>query len=319
MNLIRAFFLVSALLPLSVLSQAYPVKPIRLVIPWPAGGVTDALTRAVAQAMSESMGQQIVVDNRPGAGGVIGMALVAKAAPDGYTLVATDQPSHAISATLYSKLPYDVLGDFESVGMIGGAPMVFATNPSLNVKSFPDFIQLVKSNPGKYSYGSSGNGSITHLAIERLKRQLDLNIVHIPYKGTAPAIQSVLAGESAAAFGTITGILPHAKSGKLVMLGNSFARRFDQIPDVPPISDYAAGFDMAFYAAIWAPIKTPKEIVLKLHAELAKALSQQKVKAVFAAMAAEPGNMNPSQLQEYMVQDVKLWGEAVRALDLKVD
>jgi len=129
----------------------------------------------------------------------------------------------------------------------------------------------------------------------------------------------VLAGETAAAFGTITGILPHAKSGKLVMLGNSFAKRFDQIPDVPPIADHAAGFDMAFYAAMLAPAKTPKDIVTKLHAELTKALGQQKVKIVFAAMAAEPGSMNPSQLHDYMAQDVKLWGEVVRALDLKVD
>ena len=320
MHLVRTLiFLAVTALPLHALAQAYPSKPIRFVVPWPAGGVTDALTRVVAQAMSESMGQQIVVENRPGAGGTIGMALVAKAAADGYTVAATDMPSHAISATLYAKLPYDVLADFESVGMIAGAPMVLATNPSFNAKSFPEFIRLVKANPGKYSYGSSGNGSITHLAIERLKRELVLDIVHVPYKGTIPAIQSVLAGDAIVAFGTISGVLPHSKAGKLVMLGNSFARRFDQVPDVPPIADYAPGFDMAFYTAMWAPAKTPKEITVRLHAELAKALAQQKVKDVFAASAAEPGNMNPSQLHDYMIQEVKVWGDVVRVLELKVD
>ena len=320
MHLVRALTFVAALaLPLHALAQAYPSKPIRFVVPWPAGGVTDALTRVVAQAMSESMGQQIVVENRPGAGGTIGMAMVAKAPADGYTVAATDLPSHAISATLYAKLPYDVLGDFESVGMVFGAPMVLTTNPSFNAKSFTELIRLAKANPGKYSYASSGNGAITHLAIERIKRELDLDIVHVPYKGTVPAIQAVLAGDAIVAFGPIPGVLPHAKAGKLVMLANSFSRRYNQIPDVPPIADYAPGFDMAFYTALYAPAKTPKEIVARLHAELAKALAQQRVKDVFAASAAEPGSMNPSQLQDYMIQEVKVWGDVVRALGLKVD
>jgi tripartite-type tricarboxylate transporter receptor subunit TctC len=320
MRLARSLLFLAALaLPLQALAQAYPSKPIRLIVPWPAGGVTDALTRAVAQAMGESMGQQLVVENRPGAGGTIGMALVANAPADGYTIVASDLPSHAISATLYSKLPYDVLRDFEPVGMIAGSPMVLATNPVFNARTMPEFIRLVQANPGKYSYGSSGNGSITHLAIERMKRQLNLDMVHIPFKGTIPAVQSVLAGDTIVAFGTIPGVQPHAKVGKLVMLGNSFARRFDQIPEVPPIADYAPGYDMAFYTAMWAPAKTPREIVDRLYAEMAKAFTQQRVKDVFAASAAEPGSMNPAQLQDYMTKEVKAWGDVVRAVGLKVD
>jgi tripartite-type tricarboxylate transporter receptor subunit TctC len=320
MRLARSLIILAALvLPVQALAQAYPAKPIRLIVPWPAGGVTDALTRVVAQAMGESMGQQLVIENRPGAGGTIGMALVAKAPADGYTVVATDAPSHSISATLYAKLPYDVLGDFEPVGMIAGSPMVLATNPVFNVKTFSELVRLVKANPGKFSYGSSGNGSITHLAMERIKRELDLDLVHVPYKGTIPAIQSVLAGDAIIAFGTIPGVLPHAKAGKLVMLGNSLARRFNQIPEVPPIADYAPGFDMAFYTAMWMPARTPKEIVNRLHAELTKAFTQQKVKDVFAASAAEPGSMNPAQLQEYMAREVKAWGDVVRAVGLKVD
>lgn len=320
MHLARSFmFLAALVLPLQVLAQAYPSKPIRLIVPWPAGGVADTLSRVVGQAMSESMGQQIVIENRPGAGGTIGTALSAKAAADGYTVVVSDVPSHAISATLYTKLPYDVLGDFEPVAIIAGAPMMLATNPAFNAKTFPEFIRLVKANPGKFSYASSGNGAITHLAIERLRRELDLDMVHVPYKGSIPALQAVLAGDAIVAFGQIPGVLPQAKAGKLVMLGSSFARRFNQIPEVPPIADYAPGFDMGFYIAMWAPARTPKEIINRLHAELSKAFTQQKVKDVFAASAAEPGSMSPAQFQDYMTQEVKAWGDLVRAVGLKVD
>jgi tripartite-type tricarboxylate transporter receptor subunit TctC len=277
------------------------------------------MARIVMEQVGKQLGQTFVIENRPGAGGTIGMGLAAKAAPDGYTIVTSDVPSHAISASLYARLPYDVVGDFEPVGMVAGSPMVLAASPSFDVKTFPDFVRLVKASPGKYSYGSSGNGSITHLAIERMKRELNLDVVHVPYKGTIPALQAVLAGDAIVAFGTIPGVLPHAKAGKLVMIGNSFARRFGQIPEVPPIADYDPGFDMGFYTAMWAPARTPRGIVNRLNDELSKAFAQQKVKEVFAASAAEPGNMTPSQLQAYMAKEVKAWGEVVRAVGLKVD
>jgi tripartite-type tricarboxylate transporter receptor subunit TctC len=330
MRALRQALLLALLLPLAVLfsplaalaqaqAPAFPTKPIRLIVPWPPGGVTDVLSRAVAQAMGDSMGQQLLVENHPGAGGTIGMAQAAKAAPDGYTIVTSDVPSHAISATLYAKLPYDVLKDFEPIGMVAGSPMVLATNPSFNVKTFPEFVKLVRANPGKFTYGSSGNGSITHLAMERMKRELGLDMLHIPYKGTIPAIQSVLSADGIVAFGTIPGVLPHAKAGKLIMLGNSFARRFDQIPDVPPIAKFDPGFDMGFYTAMWAPAKTPAPIIERLHAELVKAFKQDKVKTVFAASAAEPGAMDPEQLRAYMAKEVKAWGAIVKAVGLTID
>jgi len=315
----QALLLVALLAPLAALAQAYPAKPIKLIVPWPPGGVTDVLSRAVAQAMGDSLGQQLVIENHPGAGGTIGMGIASKAAGDGYTIVTSDVPSHAISATLYKKLPYDVQKDFEPVGMVAGSPMVLATNPAFNARTFPEFVKLVKANPGKFTYGSSGNGSITHLAMERMKRELGLDMVHVPYKGTIPAIQSVLAADGIVAFGTIPGVLPHAKAGKLVMLGNSFAKRFGQIPDVPPIADYDPGFDMGFYTAMWAPAKTPKPVIDKLSAELAKAFAQERVKTVFSASAAEPGNMDPEQLRAYMAKEVKAWGEIVKAVGLTID
>ena len=299
-------------------AQSYPAKPVRVVVPWPPAGVTDVLTRAMVQAMSESMGQQFVVENRPGAGGTLGLAPVAKSAPDGYTLVASDVPSHAISATLYAKLPYDVLGDFEPIAMIAGSPMVLITSPAVGVRTLPDFIKFAKANPGR-SYGSSGNGSITHLAIERLKREAGLELVHVPYKGTVPAIASVLSGDTVLAFGTIPGVVSHAKAGKLTLLGASFGKRFSQIAEVPAIAETLPGYDMGFYTALFAPAKTPPEIIEKIAAEAAKALAQPKVREIFANSAAEPGTMTPAQLKQYLASEVKAWGEVVRAVGLKID
>ena len=287
------------------------------MVPWPPAGVTDVLTRAIAQAMSESTGQQFVVENRPGAGGTLGLAPVAKSAPDGYTLVASDVPSHAISATLYAKLPYDVLNDFEPIAMLAGSPMVLVTHPSLGVRSLPEFIRAVKGK--NLSYGSSGNGAITHLAIERLKREAGIDLVHVPYKGTVPAIASVLAGDTVLAFGTIPGVLSHAKAGKLVMLGASFGKRFSQIPEVPAIAETLPGYDMGFYTALFAPAKTPPEVIEKLAAEYRKAAAQPKVKEIFANSAAEPGTMTPAELKRYMASEVKAWGDVVRTVGLKVD
>jgi tripartite-type tricarboxylate transporter receptor subunit TctC len=290
-----------------------------VVVPWPPAGVTDVLTRALVQAMSDSMGQQFVVENRPGAGGTLGLAPVAKSAPDGYTLVASDVPSHAISATLYARLPYDVLNDFEPIAMIAGSPMVLTTNPSLGVRSLAEFVKIAKARRGQMSYGSSGNGSITHLAMERLKQMAGIELVHMPYKGTVPAIASVLSGDTALAFGTIPGVVPHAKAGKLVLLGASFGKRFSQIPEVPAVAETIPGYDMGFYTALFAPGKTPKEVIDKLSFEVRKAHAQPKVREIFAASAAEPGAMTPAQLKQYLAAEVRAWGEVVRSVGLKVD
>jgi len=303
----------------TALAQPYPAKPVRILVPWTPGGVTDVLTRTVAQAMSESTGQQFVVENRPGAGGTLGMNLLAKSPADGYTIAASDLPSHAISATLYSKLPYDVLGDFEPIAMIAGSPMVLVTNPALGVHSVQDFVAFARARPGKLSYGSSGNGSITHLAVERFKQMAGIDLVHVPYKGTVPAISSVLAGDTAIAFGTIPGVVPYAKAGKLVLLGDSFAKRFPQIQEVPAIAETLPGFDMGFYTAFFAPARTPKEVIDRLYAETIKAFAQPKLREVYAASAAEPGTMTSAQLRDYMAAEVKSWGEVVRTVGLKID
>src|SRR5688572_8948259 len=174
-------FVVLGALAGACLAQPYPSKPVRIVVPWPPGGVSDVLTRAVAQHMGEPLGQQVVVENRPGAGGTIGVAAVAKSAPDGYTLVMTDVPSHAISASLYSKLPYDPAKDLEPIAMAAGSPMVLATHPGMNAKTLAELLQVLRASPGKYAYASSGNGSVTHLAIERLKLMARIDATHVPF------------------------------------------------------------------------------------------------------------------------------------------
>lgn len=312
-------FLVSCAMAGAALAQPFPSKPVRIVVPWTPGGVTDVLTRAVAQYMSEPLGQQVVVENRPGAGGTIGIAAVAKAAPDGYTLVMTDVPSHAISASLYSKLPYDPEKDLEPIAMAAGSPMVLATHPGMNAKTLAEFLQVLRATPGKYAYASSGNGSVTHLAIERLKLMARIDATHIPFKGTVPAIQSVLAADTVMAFGTIPGVASHAKAGKLVLLGVSFPRRFSQLPDVPPIGEQVPGFDMGFYTALFAPAKTPREIIDRLHAATTKALAHPKTREIYAASAAEAGTMTTAELQAYVAREIRDWAEVVRATGLKVD
>jgi tripartite-type tricarboxylate transporter receptor subunit TctC len=312
-------FVLCCVLAAQALAQPYPARPIRIVVPWTPGGVTDVLTRAVALQMSESMGQQVVVENRPGAGGTIGIAAVTKSPADGYTLVMTDVPSHAISASLYSKLSYDVAKDLEPIAMAAGSPMVLATHPGMNARTLAEFLKAVRANPGKYSYASSGNGSITHLAMERLKRMARIELNHVPYKGTVPAIQSVLAADTAMGFGTIPGVASHAKAGKLALLGVSFSRRFSQLPDVPPIADEVPGFDMGFYTALFAPAGTPRAVINRLHAETTKALAHPKTREIYANSAAEPGTMSSAELKAYVASEIKDWAEVVRATGLKID
>ena len=300
-------------------AQAWPSKPIRYICNFAPGGTTDILARLIAPKLSDALGQPVVVENKPGQAGSLGAAELARAAPDGYTIGSGTISSHGLNAALYAKLPYDVLNDFEPIAMIAGSPMVLATHPSLGVRTLPEFIKLAKASPAKLSYASSGNGSITHLALERLKREAGIDLVHVPYKGTVPAIASVLAGDTALAFGTIPGVVPHAKAGKLVLLGASFGKRFSQIPEVPAIAETVPGYDMGFYTALFAPAKTPKEIVDRLHQEVVKAQAQPKVKEIFASSAAEAGTMTPAQLKQYIAAEVKAWGDIVSSVGLKID
>jgi tripartite-type tricarboxylate transporter receptor subunit TctC len=276
--------------------------------------------RAVNIHLSEVFAQQLVIDNRPGAGGTLGAAIVAKAPPDGYTLLMHDIASQCISATLYGgKLNYDPLKDFQPVMMVAGSPMVLVANPAPQVRTLPQLIKLAKSRPGQLNYASSGAGSITHLAAVRMQNLGGVDLQHVPFKGSIPAASSVMNGETFMSFSTIPASLPHAKSGRLVMIAQSFAKRSPQIPDVPTIAETLGDFDLGLLSGLWAPAGTPRAIVDRLHAETMRAMEQPKVKELLAANSAIPGRMSPSEFADYLARETRGWGEIVRSSGVRVE
>jgi tripartite-type tricarboxylate transporter receptor subunit TctC len=321
MKNIVAPVLAAALLCVSmqISAQSYPARPIRMVIPWPAGGITDVIARGVNLHLAEALGQPIVIDNRPGAGGTLGAAIVAKSAPDGYNLLMHDVMSHCITPSLYTTLPYDSLRDFEPVAMVAGSPMVLIANPSLKVRTVPELIALAKAKPRQINYASSGAGAITHLAAVRMERLAGIELIHVPYKGSIPAAASVISGETSVSFSTLPAALPHAKTGRLVLLATSFPKRSSQTPDVPTIAETLNGYDLGLYSGLWAPKGTPRAITAKLHAETMKGLAHPKVKEILATVSAVPGTLSPEQFGGLLAKETRDWGEIVRAAGVKVE
>ncbi len=298
----------------------YPNRSIRIVLPWPAGGITDVIMRAVNLHLVGALGQQLVIDNRPGAGGTLGAAIVAKAPADGYTLLMHDIASHCISATLYGKkIPYDPLKDFQPILLVAGSPMVLIANPAPQVRTLAQLIALAKARPGQLNYASSGAGSITHLAAVRMQMLGKVNIVHVPFKGSIPAASSVMNGETFMSFSTIPAALPHAKTGRLVLIAQSFAKRAPQIPDVPTLAETLGDFDLGLRSGLWAPAGTPGAVVERLHAEVMRAVEQPKVRDVLSANAAIAGNMSSQAFVEYVARETRSWGDMVRAAGVKID
>lgn len=301
-------------------AQNYPNRSIRIVLPWPAGGITDVIMRAVNIHLAEVFAQQLVIDNRPGAGGTLGAAIVAKAPADGYTLLMHDIASQCISATLYgNKLNYDPLKDFQPIMMVAGSPMVLVANPAPQVRTLPQLIALAKSRPGQLNYASSGAGSITHLAAVRMQKLGSVDLQHVPFKGSIPAASSVMNGETFMSFSTIPASLPHAKTGRLVMIAQSFAKRSPQIPDVPTIAETLGDFDLGLLSGLWAPPGTPRAVVDRLHSEVTRAVEQPKVKEILAANSAIPGRMSTPEFTDYLARETRIWGGIVRSSGVRID
>ena len=308
---------ISAAVP--VQAQEYPNRPVRFIIPWPPGGITDVLARSLAATLSESMGQQLVPDNRPGAAGTVGVGIAAKATPDGYTLLMTDVPSHAISASLYTRLPYDPMKEVEPIYLVARSPLVLVVNPKLGVKTIPQLIELAKSQKGALSFASSGPGSITHLTAERFKRDTGVNLLHVPYKGGAPATAGVVSGESGIYFACISAAIPHVKANRLVLLGVTAPKRSPLYPDTPAVAEVLKGFDMGCNTGFFAPGGTPVRILDRLHGEISKAVETPRMKETLTANSAESGGLTRAQFKSYVAKEVKDWAEVVRAANLKVD
>ena len=300
-------------------AQEYPTRPIRFVVPWPPGGITDVIARSLAATLTDSLGQQLIPDNRPGAAGTLGVGIAAKANADGYTLLMTDVPSHAISASLYTKLPYDPRKDVEPIALPSQSPLVLVVNSKLGVKTIAQLVDYAKARPGQFSFASSGPGSITHLTAERFKRDMKLDLLHVPYKGGGPATAALVSGESGMYFACISAAIPHIKAGRLSLLGITSAKRSSLYPDTPAVAESIPGFEMGCNTGFFAPAGLPPKLVQRLHAEVMKAVEQPRMKEILAANAAAPASFTQPQFKQYVQKEMKDWAEVVRAAKLKVD
>jgi tripartite-type tricarboxylate transporter receptor subunit TctC len=301
-------------------AQAYPDKPIRMVVPFPAGGTTDILARATAQKLSESLGQQVIVDNKPGAGGNIGAQEVARSTPDGYTLVMGTVGTHAINPSLYKKMPYDHVKDFVPVSLVASVPNLLVVHPSVPVNSVKELIAHAKANPGKLNFASSGNGTSIHLSGELFKTMTGVQMTHVPYKGSAPAVTDLLGGQVQLMFDNMPSALPHAKAGKLKPLAVTSAKRFPGTPEIPTIAESGVpGYEASSWFGVLAPAGTPKEIVNKLSTEIAKALKTPEMKKKLEEQGAEAVGSTPEEFAAHIKAETAKWAKVVKESGATVD
>jgi tripartite-type tricarboxylate transporter receptor subunit TctC len=300
-------------------AQDYPTRPVTMVVPQAAGGTNDIVARILAEELSRSLGQQFVVENRPGAGGNIGTQAATKTTPDGYTLLVTISSTQAINPALYKKIPFDPVKDFQPITLIGSVPNVLIVHPSFPASSMPELIAMAKSKPGELEYASAGNGTLNHLLGEMLKTAASIDILHVPYKGVAPAITDVLGGHIQMAFASLPSVVSHIKDGRLKALGVSTVKRSPALPDVPAIGETVAGYAADLWVALFAIAGTPQEITTKLHDETVKALSNPTARAKMEAQGVEIATSTPEQLAAKLQEDLAKWAEVVKTSGATVD
>ena len=310
----RLAFLLSALVfSLPALSQAYPSRPVRIVVPLSPGGFADTPARMLAPRLSEQMGRQFFVENKPGAGGTIGADFVAKSPADGYTLLLTGTP-HVISAHLYKKMPYDALKDFTHIALIASGPYALVVNPQkVPVSSARELVALAKTQPGKIDYASSGNGSAQHLVGALFNSMAGIELNHVPYKGSGPAMQDLLGGQVGVSFAGVPNVLGHVKAGRLKALGVTTATRWSELPEVPTLAEAGVpGYEATLWLNISGPPGMAAELVQRLNAEIAKALRDPEVQANFRSGGVEATAMGPQELSAFMRAEYEKWGRVVR-------
>ena len=300
-------------------SHPYPVKPIHIVVTFPPGGGTDALARLLGQELGNRIGHPVVVENRPGASGNIAAEFVAKSPADGYTLLIVNS-SFAMNAGLFSKLPFDPIADFAPVIMLASVPSMIAVHPSVPAKDLRELVELAKARPGKLSYSSCGNGTPQHLGGEMLKRAAKIDVVHIPYKGCAPALADALGGQVPIGVNTVANTLPHVKSGKLRAIALLSPRRYELAPEVPSVAEFGyRGIDVDQWYAILAPAGTPGEVVAFLNRELANVTADVSVRERMLAASFEPLTSTPGKIAEIIREDVARWTKLIREMGIKID
>ncbi|HEX7892400.1 MAG TPA: tripartite tricarboxylate transporter substrate binding protein [Ramlibacter sp.] len=301
-------------------AEAYPAKPITIVVPFAAGGTTDILARVVGDALKKELGQPVVVDNRAGAGGNIGGALAAKASPDGYTLFMGTVGTHAINAALYKKMPFDPIKDFAPLTRVAMVPNLLVANPSRPYKNVKELIAYAKAHPGKVSFGSSGNGSSIHLSGELFDTMAKVEMVHVPYKGSAPAVTDLIGGQIDIMFDNMPSAIQHVRSGKLRPIAVTTAKRSPELPDVPTIAEAGVpGYEATSWFGMFAPANTPAPIVTRLNTALVKVLADPEVKKKLAEQGAEPYGEKPEQFAEFIRKESAKWSQVVKASGASVD
>jgi tripartite-type tricarboxylate transporter receptor subunit TctC len=297
-------------------AQAWPAKPVTLVVPFPPGGTTDVLARAIGQKLGDALGQQVIVENKPGAGATLGAEHVAKARPDGYTLL-MGAVHHTIAPSVFRRLGYDFQKDFAPVTVVAAVPNVLVVNNEVPARSVKELIALARAQPGKLAYGSNGNGTAQHLIGTQFENMAGVDLVHVPYKGSGPLTTDLIGGQIAISFDTVTPVLPHIRGGKLRALAVTTARRSAALPDVPTVAEAALpGFDLGSWFGILAPAATPKEVLARLHAEIAKALKSDDIKARFAEIGAEPVGNTPDEMRAQIAAETARFAKLVK--DAKV-
>lgn len=317
----RAVLTGSAMLLLSAFAaaQGYPTKPIRVILSVPAGGTPDVTARLITPGVSQLLGQQLVVDNRPGAGGLIGAEIASKAAPDGYTLFISSPGALTILPHL-RKVPYDTLRDFAPVSLISSGAFVLIVHPSVPAKSVKDLIALAKAQPGKLNYASAGNGVANHLAMELFKQMAGVDITHVPYKGAPQAVTDVLAGHMNMMFNSIAPIIAHIKAGRVRVLGIASARRSAQLPEVPTIGEAGVpGYESENWFGMFAPAKTPRRIVARLNEAVVKVVHAPETRARFAALGAEAIGNSPAEFAAFVRRDLEKYAKVVKLSGAKLD
>lgn len=299
-------------------TQSYPNRPLRLIAPFPPGGPTDIIGRVVAQKLGENLRQNIVVDNRGGATGMIGMEIAAKSVPDGYTLVIGSSANLAVNPALTANLPYDVLRDFQPLTQTTSGPQILVVPSSLPAKSVQEFVALAKAKPGQLNYASGGSGTTTHLAAELFKLATGTDIVHVPYKGTGQALTDVISGQAQMMVSSLLPAMPHVKAGKLRGLGVTSTRRSSVLPEMPTVAESGLpGFETVSWHGMLVPAKTPKGIVARLHAEMVRMLNQADVKTLFASQGLDTVGNLPEAFAAYIRSESQKWAKVIKTIGIR--
>jgi tripartite-type tricarboxylate transporter receptor subunit TctC len=299
-------------------AQAYPSRPVKIIVSFAAGGPTDILARLTAQWLSERLGQQFVVENRPGGGGNIGTEAVVRASPDGYTLLMAGG-NNAINATLYDKLNFNFIRDITPVATIIRAPQILVVNPSVPAKSVPEFIAYAKANPGKIHMASGGTGTPPHLAGELFKMMAGVDLIHVPYRGNGPAFNDLIGGQVQVMFPSPVGLLEYIQAGKLRALAVTTATRSDALPDIPTMAEFVPGYEASGWFGVGAPRNTPSEIIDKLNTEINAGLADPKMQARLADFGGTPLVLSPADFGRLIAEETEKWGNVIRALSIKAD